>query len=80
MAGQGIHRVESDVVAVGDEGALPRRILDRGLYQCEVHRAVVVQDQKPVLASYDRMLHRVLTPSRRGSTTLNCAVGSAACA
>ncbi|COX41454.1 Uncharacterised protein [Mycobacterium tuberculosis] len=76
MAGQGIHRVESDVVAVGDEGALPRRILDRGLYQCEVHRAVVVQDQKPVLASYDRMLHRVLdaVAARQHHAELRCRI------
>ncbi len=58
MAGQGILS-RSDVVAVGDEECVAAQDPRPGLlYQCEVHRAVVVQDQKAVLASYDRMLHR----------------------
>ncbi len=69
MAGQGIHRVESDVVAVGDESALPRRILDRGLSVKFLR--VVVQDQKPVLASYDTYsTGSTRDASRRSGTTL----------
>ena len=55
-----IDSVESHVVAVLDQRAERGGIADRSLDEREVLRAVVVQDQEPVLTADDRVLDRVL--------------------
>ena len=80
MAGERIDTVETDVVAVLDQGALGSGVADRSVRQHEVHRVLVVQDQESILPADDRVLHRILDASRRGSTTTNSALGSAASA
>ena len=61
MVGERVDAVEADVVAVRRSGCADRGgVADRRLDQGEVHRAVVVQDEEPVLAADDGVLDGVL--------------------
>ena len=59
MTAEGIDTFEADIIAMRNQAALLGWIADRSLRQREVHRAVVVQDQKSILPPDHRMLQRV---------------------
>ena len=60
MAVERVDAVEADVVAMLDQRAEGGGIGDRRLDEGEVLRAVVVQDEEPVLTADDGVLDRVL--------------------
>ena len=60
MAFECVDGVEPHIVAVLDQRAECGRVADRSLDEREVLRAVVVQDQEPVLAADDRVFDGVL--------------------
>ena len=77
VAGECVHTLEADIVAVLDECGLIRGVLHRCLDEREVHRAVVVQNQEPVTAADARVFDRVLDPvaSREHGGELGVRVG-----
>ena len=70
-----VHRIESHVAAVLDEGAQVGGIADGGVDKREVLRPVVVQDEKAVLPADDGVVERVLDAVAARPHRLEAGVG-----